>query len=113
MQARVKEQETQKKLFNLKRVVCIGGGMLLVLVAWALLIATSKNKAVDPGARVRGGGGEGVSGLCATQLAARLHGQTASHAPGSATHTLHPSRTRHARQHSAPTHRVPEGADGL
>lgn len=48
IQARVKEQETQKKLFNIKRVVCIGGGVALVLVAWALLIASSKNRA-DPG----------------------------------------------------------------
>jgi hypothetical protein len=44
----VKEQETQKKLFNIKRVVCIGGGVALVLVAWALLIASSKNRP-DPG----------------------------------------------------------------
>lgn len=44
----MKEQETQKKLFNIKRVVCIGGGVALVLVAWALLIASSKNRP-DPG----------------------------------------------------------------
>eukprot|EP00879_Flechtneria_rotunda_P013050 GHRR01013630.1.p1 GENE.GHRR01013630.1~~GHRR01013630.1.p1 ORF type:complete len:343 (+),score=154.91 GHRR01013630.1:365-1393(+) len=47
VQARVKEQETQKKLFNIKRIVCIGGGVALVLVAWALLIANSKNR-TDP-----------------------------------------------------------------
>jgi hypothetical protein len=48
LQARVKEQETQKKLFNIKRIVCIGGGVALVLVAWALLIASSRNRS-DPG----------------------------------------------------------------
>eukprot|EP00879_Flechtneria_rotunda_P005869 GHRR01006175.1.p1 GENE.GHRR01006175.1~~GHRR01006175.1.p1 ORF type:complete len:187 (+),score=40.60 GHRR01006175.1:365-925(+) len=47
VEARVKEQETQKKLFNIKRIVCIGGGVALVLVAWALLIANSKNR-TDP-----------------------------------------------------------------
>jgi hypothetical protein len=45
----VKEQETQKKLFNIKRVVCIGGGVALVLVAWALLVASSGRGRVDPG----------------------------------------------------------------
>lgn len=49
LQARVKEQETQKKLFNIKRVVCIGGGVALVLVAWALLVASSSRGRVDPG----------------------------------------------------------------
>jgi hypothetical protein len=49
LQARVKEQETQKKLFNIKRVVCIGGGVALVLVAWALLVASSGRSRVDPG----------------------------------------------------------------
>lgn len=49
LQARVKEQETQKKLFNIKRVVCIGGGVALVLVAWALLVASSGRARVDPG----------------------------------------------------------------
>lgn len=48
LQARVKDQETQKKLFNIKRFVCIGGGVALVLVAWALLIASSRNRS-DPG----------------------------------------------------------------
>jgi hypothetical protein len=52
LQARVKEQETQKKLFTIKRFVCIGGGVALVLVAWALLIATSRNRA-DPGELVQ------------------------------------------------------------
>lgn len=56
-QARVKEQETQKKLFNIKRVVCIGGGVALVLVAWALLIASSKGR-TDPGALLCGWGGQ-------------------------------------------------------
>lgn len=38
----MKEQESQKKLFNLKRAICIGGGLLLVLAVWALLIASSQ-----------------------------------------------------------------------
>jgi hypothetical protein len=52
LQARVKEQETQKKLFNIKRVVCIGGGVALVLVAWALLVASSGRNRVDPGRNI-------------------------------------------------------------
>jgi len=48
-QARVKEQETQKRLFNIKRVVCIGGGVALVLLAWTLLIASSRDR-IDAGA---------------------------------------------------------------
>ena len=44
VQARVKEQESQKKLFDLKRGICIGGGILLILAVWALLI-TSSSKA--------------------------------------------------------------------
>eukprot|EP00775_Hariotina_reticulata_P005141 gene5141-5381_t len=47
VEARVKEQETQKRLFNIKRVVCIGGGVALVLLAWALLIASSRDR-TDP-----------------------------------------------------------------
>ncbi len=42
LQARVKEQESQKKVFNLKRAVCIGGGIVLVLAVWALLIVSSQ-----------------------------------------------------------------------
>jgi hypothetical protein len=66
-QARVKEQETQKKLFNIKRVVCIGGGVALVLVAWALLIASSNNK-VDPG------GEQGYYCMRTTHVAGRQAG---------------------------------------
>lgn len=51
----MKEQETQKKLFTIKRFVCIGGGVALVLVAWALLIASSRNR-VDPGEPAQAGG---------------------------------------------------------
>jgi hypothetical protein len=43
----VKEQQTQKKLFNLKRAVCIGGGILLVIVAWTLLVSSSKNATIE------------------------------------------------------------------
>jgi len=42
MQARVKEQETQRKLLHLKRGVCIGGGLGLALLVWAMLIFSSK-----------------------------------------------------------------------
>lgn len=38
----MKEQQTQQKLVSLKRVVAIGGGILLVVVAWALLMASPR-----------------------------------------------------------------------
>lgn len=60
LQARVKEQETQKKLFTIKRFVCIGGGVALVLVAWALLIASSRNR-TDPGKGTAAVAGPAVS----------------------------------------------------
>lgn len=62
----MKEQETQKKLFTIKRFVCIGGGVALVLVAWALLIATSRNR-VDPGTPelLKQGAEEGGADFCA------------------------------------------------
>ena len=37
-QARVKEQQAAKKLLTLKRIVCIGGGIVLVFVMWILLV---------------------------------------------------------------------------
>jgi hypothetical protein len=46
----VKEQEAQKKIFNIKRVVCIGGGIVLVAVVMGLLVSGS------------GRGGSGSSG---------------------------------------------------
>jgi hypothetical protein len=49
----VKEQEAQKKLFTIKRVVCIGGGILLVLVVMALLVSGSGR--TGGGARVATG----------------------------------------------------------
>lgn len=40
LQARVKEQQTQKKLFNLGRTFSIGGGILLVVVVlWATMLS--------------------------------------------------------------------------
>lgn len=49
LQARVKEQEAQKKLFTIKRAVCIGGGIVLVLVVMALLVSGSKRGANESG----------------------------------------------------------------
>lgn len=66
VQARVKEQQTQQKLVNLKRVVAIGGGILLVVVAWALLMASPRT-----------GGLQGVqprSCTCPQPPAAPVHG---------------------------------------
>jgi hypothetical protein len=37
----VKEQQASKKLFNLKRIVCIGGGTLVVLIVWVTLIVNA------------------------------------------------------------------------
>eukprot|EP00798_Chlamydomonas_sp_ICE-L_P012548 gene12548-15768_t len=45
VEARVKEQQAQKKLLNLRRIICIGGGIALVLIVWLVLIAASSRKA--------------------------------------------------------------------
>lgn len=43
LQARVKETQTQKKIFNIKRFVCIGGGIALIVVLCALLVVKSRH----------------------------------------------------------------------
>lgn len=41
-QARVKEQAASKKQLLMKRSICVGGGILLVLVLVGVLVASSK-----------------------------------------------------------------------
>lgn len=43
LQARVKEQQAQKKLLNIKRIVCIGGGIALVLLVWIIMLVKSNS----------------------------------------------------------------------
>lgn len=45
MQARVKDVQSQKKLFTVKRVVSIGGGIAVVLIIGIVLLVQSKQGA--------------------------------------------------------------------
>ncbi|KAI8463150.1 MAG: hypothetical protein J3K34DRAFT_445072 [Monoraphidium minutum] len=49
VEARVKEAEAQKKLFTIKRAVCVGGGIALVVVM-ALLLVSGSRRASGTGA---------------------------------------------------------------
>lgn len=44
VEARVKEQESARKLFNLRRSVCVGGGALLVVLVAVVLIAGGRRE---------------------------------------------------------------------
>ncbi|KXZ46978.1 hypothetical protein GPECTOR_39g472 [Gonium pectorale] len=51
VEARVKEHQHQKKLLTLKRSICVGGGLILVVVLWVLIAVKSKSASyqrVDP-----------------------------------------------------------------
>ncbi|GIL90350.1 hypothetical protein Vretimale_18212 [Volvox reticuliferus] len=43
VEARVKEHQHQKKVLTLKRSICIGGGLLVVIVLWVVLALKSKS----------------------------------------------------------------------
>lgn len=43
LQARVKEHQHQKKILTVKRSICVGGGLLVVIVLWAVLALKSKS----------------------------------------------------------------------
>ncbi|EFJ51378.1 hypothetical protein VOLCADRAFT_116383 [Volvox carteri f. nagariensis] len=43
VEARVKEHQHQKKILTLKRSICVGGGLLVVIVLWVVLALKSKS----------------------------------------------------------------------
>ncbi|GIL62568.1 hypothetical protein Vafri_16761 [Volvox africanus] len=43
VEARVKEHQHQKKVLTLKRSICVGGGLLVVIVLWVVLALKSKS----------------------------------------------------------------------
>jgi hypothetical protein len=51
-QARVKEQNAQKHLLNLKRAVCIGGGIVIVCIVWIVLVVQSNAGVAGENARL-------------------------------------------------------------
>ncbi len=48
----MKEQNAQKHLLNLKRAVCIGGGIVIVCIVWIVLVVQSNAGVAGENARL-------------------------------------------------------------